>query len=138
MKQIQRLLIAIAIGGIGGLVATVLVLLAALVLLGIEPGSRVIGNAMRVLFPFGSICGAVIGGMHSVLRNALDSRELITLCTLISIAIGSAVIMNGGFADRSRMPFAIYGLAIINGLSVLPLVEMTLSLIGRKESRFNV
>jgi hypothetical protein len=62
------------------------------------------------------------------------SRELSVLCLLFSIAFASLSIMMIGFANGSRMPLAIYGLATTNGV-VTPETDRLIAMLGTRKSK---
>ena len=138
MFQVTKLLLGTTIGGISGLVTSILFLLLTLLLPSVQAEMNLVTRALVVLIPFGFAGGAVIGGLSTSLRNTLNSLEMMVISILLSLAMGSAIIMAGQFDARSRMPIAIYGLAVLNGIIVLPLVQLILAVMRDKDRRSTV
>jgi hypothetical protein len=65
------------------------------------------------------LTGGLIAGASAVALSSLcTGRERAILVILISTAVASLAVYVGGYSNRSLVPPAIYGLALLNGLLI--------------------
>ncbi len=83
----------------------------------------------RAILLFSLTNGAIIGGLNGVLYSEGNGREQVILSILMSLAVGAAKALLGGYAIHSLMPIAIYGLAFLNGwlvtVTAVPVIKRT-------------
>jgi hypothetical protein len=69
--------------------------------------------------------GAITGALIVCLIRHFSQLESVLLAILASVALGSLAVMAGGYANDSLMPLVIYGVAVLNGLLLVPVCEAT-------------
>ena len=107
-----------AITGMGiGLLNAILAVLGWLILASLVSGFGSWTTAVsNTLLLFCLIQGLIVGAINACLCLALVKHEQIIVSILLSLAIGAARIMIGGYANDSLLPIAIYSLSCLNGL----------------------
>lgn len=111
MRSLRIFLMGTAAGVALSLLNLILTYAGQLVLVG-QPGLPL------ALVVSGVAVGIIAGGAGMALSRLTVGGERVLLVLLISAAVASVAVYSGGYGNGSRIPVAIYGLALLNGLLI--------------------
>lgn len=111
MRSLRIFLLGTAAGVMLSLLNLIITYAGQLVLIG-RPGLPL------ALIVSGVAVGIVAGGAGVAVSRLSAGGERVLLVLLISAAVASIAVYSGGYGNGSRIPVAIYALALLNGLLI--------------------
>jgi hypothetical protein len=124
MNQQKRFLVGVLSGSVSGLILAILVLLATWLVWGSANETREILATGWAMFLVGPMSGAIVGAMHAGLDRVFKPADLRVLSFLVCVALASAAVVLSEPGGRNVLPLAAYGLAVLDGTILLPVVRV--------------
>jgi hypothetical protein len=123
VNRIKAIFVGVFLGCLIGLTSTTLLTVISALLLGhaIADLNQTIGIIL-ILVRFSIVDTAIVGALGGAMKDAPAVMEYGVFRVLMSVAFASVYIMGVGFESGSILPIVIYGLAILYGIIIAPIV----------------
>ena len=83
-----------------------------------------------------ALAGSITAGAICVaLRTLVTGRERSVLAPLVTVAVASLVVLSGNYVNGSVEPPAMYGIAVLNGLTIARIISPLCAAGFRSENR---